>query len=214
MKIFKFHSAAVVLMLASWTEAAGPLDGVKTASEAAQSKAAGAELVEIEGFADPEGDIPCSGRSFSNTWHYKFHSSSYGGWFIVNVCGGNFINAARHFPLRKSEEPTRALPVSFADSGAVLEKLDRDGVFHGTGGTRNREILMDIRYLPEKDGRPAGCYWTVSQGKEKALTDCYGKKHWAAGKAKPAPAKTPKAGTRRLPGNTWDREKINERLHD
>lgn len=191
MKIF-LPPAAVLMLLASWTRAAGPLEGVKTASEAAEFRTAGAELVEIEGFSDPEGDISCSGKSFSDTWHYKFYSPAYGGWLMINACGDNFVNAAKHFPYRKAEEPTKALPASFADSGAVLEKLDRDGVFQGTGGTRNREILMNIRYHPEKNGRPAGCYWTVSQGKQKVLTGCDGKKHWVAaagGKPKLAPGK-------------------------
>lgn len=176
-------TAAALLLLAPVAWAAGPLEGVKTASEAAEFRAPGSELVEIEGFADPKGDIPCSGKSFSNAWHYKFHSYDTGEWLMVNACGGNFLNAAKHFPGSKAAEPVKALPAAFADSGPLLSKLIKDGAFQPGPPSRDRNILMNIRYRPEKGERPAGCYWAVSLEKKKVLADCAGKQHWAEGAA-------------------------------
>ncbi len=195
MKSLKVSAAAALLLLAPLAQAAGPFEGVKTASEAAEFRAPGSKLVEIEGFTDPEGDIPCSGKSFSNSWHYKFHSASTGGWLIVNACGENFINAATHFPSARSEEPVRTLPASFAGAAAVLKKLQKDGVFQAAPASSDREILMAVRYMPAKSGRPAGCYWTVSREKQKVLADCQGKEHWTTGAApgaKLAPSTAPK----------------------
>ncbi|OGS12286.1 MAG: hypothetical protein A2285_04640 [Elusimicrobia bacterium RIFOXYA12_FULL_57_11] len=154
------------------------LEGMDTAAAAAKIRAAGAVLVEVEGFTDPEGNIPCVGKSFSNVWHYKFYSRSSGGWLIINVCGTEFTNASKHEPENRSEESTKALPAFLADSRTILAKLTKDGAFTGTGTARNREIYLKAAYLPGSDGRPAGCYWTVSQGRTKIFTGCDGKKTW------------------------------------
>jgi hypothetical protein len=160
--------------------AAGPREGLSAAAEAAQARLPGSELVEVEGFTDPEGDIPCSAKALANVWHYKFYSEADAKWLVANSCGDIFMNAAENLPYLKSEEPTVPLPAEFADSTAVLEKLDKAGALQLPGGTSSREILMNVRILPAKDGRPAGCYWTVKAGKQKAFMDCAGKKHWAA----------------------------------
>lgn len=175
------NAAIICLLLALPAGAAGPLEGVGTASEAAVLRAADAELVEIEGFTGPEGDIPCSPRSYSNNWRYKFYSRSSKGWLLVHACGSGLMNVAKHFPGSASEEPTESLPPSFSDPESVLKKMEGDGVFRGAGDAQNREILMKLRRLPEKDGREEGCYWTVSQGKAKALADCGAKKSWKLG---------------------------------
>ena len=169
------------LLLALPAGAAGPLEGIRTASDAAEVRVGDAQLVEIEGFTGPDGDIPCSARSFSNNWHYKFYSASSGEWLIINACGPEFMNAAKHFPDRKAEEPVTRLPASFAEPGSVLKKMGADGTFSGSGNAGERGILVQVRSLPEKDGRPAGCYWTVSQGKAKAMADCGNKKRWKLG---------------------------------
>lgn len=184
--------AAILLLSLAPAFAAGTSEGLKTAAEAAELRLPGSELVEIEGFTDPEGDIPCVKRSLASVWHYKFYDDTSAKWLIVNSCGDVFVNAAENLPYLKAEEPTRALPASFSDSAAVLKKLYKASAFRPGGGTQNREILMNVRYLPEKDGRPAGCYWTVSLGKQKVFMDCAGKKHWAAAgssgpKLKPGP---------------------------
>ena len=178
--------AVMLLLLPGFSAsamAAANAEGTGTAAGEAQLRVPGAVLVEVEGFTDPAGDIPCIGKSFSNIWQYKYYSSATAEWLIVNTCGNNFINASRHFPRAIAEEPTRALPARFADSRAVLGMLDREKVFTGTGSARDRSILMTAAYLPPKDGRPAGCYWTVSQGKVKVFADCEGKKHWGAAAA-------------------------------
>ena len=174
------------LLLAAPAAAAGPADGRATAAAEAGLRLGGAELVEIEGFTSPDGSIPCSGRSFSNSWHYKFHAG--GEWLIVNACGENFINAARHNPYRSPEEPRKKLPYAFAGPAEVLRKMEKDGVFKPQPNPLSRDVLMRVRMLPAKDGRPEGCYWFASQGKAKALADCAGEKTWALG----APAATGK----------------------
>lgn len=171
------------LLLALPAGAAGPADGRGTASAEAGLRAEGAELVEIDGFAGPTGDIPCRGKSFSNAWHYKFFVPSSGEWLIVNACGDNFINAARHFPYMKSGEPTKKLPYAYAEPAAVLKKLQADGLFTPEPNPFSRDIQMKLRLLPAKDGRPEGCYWSVSQGKVKVLADCAAEKTWKLGKA-------------------------------
>lgn len=175
------NAALLGLLLALPAAAAGPREGTATASGEAELRVPDAELVEIEGFTGPDGDIPCAARSFSSNWHYKFYSVSSGEWLIVNACGTRFMNAAKHFPAMKTEESVTRLPAAFSDPGSVLTKLQADGIFTGTGSSREREILMTVRNLPEKDGRPAGCYWLVSQGKAKALADCRNKKSWKLG---------------------------------
>ena len=175
------NTAILCLMLALPADAAGPREGIGTAAGEAEFRVADAELVEIEGFTSPEGELPCSPRSYSNNWHYKFYSPSSGEWLLVNACGPDFMNVAKHIPNPVSEEPTKRLPASFADPGTVLKKMADDGVFRGAGDARNREVLMKLRHLPEKDGREAGCYWTVSRGKAKALADCEAGKIWKLG---------------------------------
>ncbi len=177
------NTAILCLLLALPAGAAGPREGINTAAGEAEYRVTDAELVEIEGFTSPEGDIPCAPKSYSNNWHYKFYSPSSGEWLLVNACGPGFMNVAKNIPDRASEEPTKRLPPSFADPGTVLKKMAADGVFSGTGDARNREILMKVRNLPAKDGRPAGCYWTVSQGRAKALADCEAEKTWKLGGA-------------------------------
>jgi len=183
-------ACVIVLLLlpgfSALASAATNAEGTGTAAGEAKLRVPGAVLVEVEGFVDPEGDIPCVGKSFSNIWQYKYYSGATAEWLIVNTCGNNFINASKHFPRAIAEEPTKALPAYFADSRAVLEMLQREKVFTGAGSARDRGILLTASYLPPKDGRPAGCYWTVSQDKVKILADCEGKKHWGTGKAAPA----------------------------
>ncbi|MBI4351943.1 MAG: hypothetical protein HY550_10930 [Elusimicrobia bacterium] len=182
------NALLLCLLLAPAAPAAGPREGIGTAKGEAEFRAADAVLVEIEGFVSPEGDIPCAPRSYSNNWHYKFHLPSSGEWLLVNACGDGFMNVARHLPARRPEEPVQRLPVSFAAPEDVLKKMADDGVFRGTGDAGNRGILMKLRHLPAKDGREAGCYWTVSQGKAKALADCGAEKTWKPGGGKAAPA--------------------------
>ena len=165
------------LLLAAPAAAAGPADGRATAAAEAGLRLGGAELVEIEGFTAPDGSIPCSGRSFSNSWHYKFHSG--GEWLNVNACGENFINAARHNPYRSTDEPRKKLPYAFAAPAEVLQKMEKDGVFKPIPNPLSRDVLMRLRMLPAAEGRPEGCYWFVSQGKAKALADCAAEKTWA-----------------------------------
>ncbi|MGD9641296.1 MAG: hypothetical protein AB7V08_01005 [Elusimicrobiales bacterium] len=167
------------LLLAVPAAAGGPADGRATAAAEAGLRLGGAELVELEGFTAPDGSIPCAGRSFSNSWHYKFHSG--GEWLIVNACGENFINAARHNPYRNADEPRKKLPYAFAAPGEVLKKMEKDGVFKAQPNPLSRDVLMRVRMLPAAEGRPEGCYWFVSQGKAKALADCAGEKTWALG---------------------------------
>lgn len=167
------------LLLAAPAAAAGPADGRATAAAEAGLRLGGAELVEIEGFTAPDGSIPCSRRSFSNSWHYKFHSG--GQWLIVNACGADFINAARHNPYRSPDEPRKKLPYAFAAPADVLKKMELDGVFKPVPNPLSRDVLMRVRVLPAAAGRPEGCYWFVSQGKTKALADCAGEKTWALG---------------------------------
>lgn len=179
---------ALVLALTPPARAAGPADGRATASAEASLRAEGAELVEIEGFTGPDGDIPCKGNSFANAWHYKFYVPASGEWLIVNACGDNFINAAKNIPYMKSEEPDKKLPYSFAAPAAVLKKLEADGAFRAEPNPFSRDVRMLLRMMPAKDGRPAGCYWTVSQGKAKAMADCPAEKTWKIGKGAPAAA--------------------------
>ena len=146
--------------------------------------------MEIDGFVAPDGDIPCKGKSFSNAWHYKFYVPGSGEWLIVNACGDNFINAAKHFPYMKADEPDKKLPYTLASPAAVLKKLKDEGLFDPAPNPFSRDIQLKARMLPEKQGRPAGCYWTVSQGKARAITDCAAGQAWKitapAGKAKAA----------------------------
>ena len=50
--------------------------------------------------------------------------------------------------------------------------MAEDGVFLPEPNPYDRDVLMNIRRLPAAEGRPEGCYWTVSRGKVKALADC------------------------------------------
>lgn len=193
-------AAALLLCLAcSPAMAAGPLEGISAAKDEAAMRYPGADLVEIEGFAGTDGDIPCAGSSFSNNWHYKFHSS--GGWAIVNACGPRVMNAATHYPSVPSAEPSQALPPSFLNSAALLRKLAKAGVFTPEPGGRDRDVLMNVRILPAKGERKAGCYWTVSQGPRKAIAACDGSGAAALSKAPAAQAKAarplPKGGVQR-----------------
>ncbi len=171
------------MLTAYSAQAAGALSGAAAASEAAELRAPGSSLVEIEGFAAPDGTIPCAKKSYSNSWHYKFYSG--GEWLLINACGGDFIDAAKDFPQDKDAEPTKPLPASFSDSREILKKLQKAGSFKGPSESYERDMLMRAAYLKEEGGRPAGCYWTVSRGKEKIFMDCEGKKQWSDGK-KPA----------------------------
>ena len=164
--------------------AAGPAEGIATAREGAELRTEGPELVEIEGFAGADGEIPCSRSSYSNSWHYKFHSAD--GWFLVNACGQNFLNTSKHTPYGKAGEPEKPLPASFAAPAEVLKKMAADGVFLPEPNPYDRDVLMNVRRLPAADGRPEGCYWTVSQGKVKALADCAAEKTWKLSGARPA----------------------------
>ncbi|PIU20105.1 MAG: hypothetical protein COT18_04000, partial [Elusimicrobia bacterium CG08_land_8_20_14_0_20_59_10] len=165
-----------LLLCAAPLWAAGPRDGIETAQAAASVRLEGAVLVEVEGFTDPEGDIPCAGKSFSHSWHYKFYSAASRRWLMVNTCGTKFINISRHFPAMNRSDPTIRVPSSFADPAEILEKLAKAGAFRGTGSAKDRRILMNMRVLPAAKGIEAACYWTVSQGREKAVIDCAGKK--------------------------------------
>lgn len=187
---------AALLPAAGPAAAAGPAEGLGTALGEAELRYGGAELVEIEGFAGPDGQIPCTRASYSNSWHYKFRSG--GDWYIVNACGSSLVNAGRHMPYDRSGEPVRRLPDRFASPAEALEKLKADGVFSPVPNPLgDRDVLLRIRYLPAKDGRPEGCYWFASQGKAKALADCAAEKTWklsapaaaAGGAAKGASAK-------------------------
>lgn len=177
---------AAVLLSALPAAAAGPAEGVATAAEAARLRDGGGDLVEIEGFAGPDGNIPCAGSSYSNSWHYKFYAG--GEWLMVNACGQNFLNTSRHMPYSKTDEPEKRLPAVFASPAEVLKKLAADKVFSPVPNPYDRDVLMRIRILPAKDGRPEGCYWAVSQGKAKALADCDAGKTWKLGG--PAAART------------------------
>lgn len=165
-----------LLLCTSPVWAAGPRDGVETAQAAASARLEGAALVEIEGFTDPIGDIPCAGKSFSHSWHYKFYSAASRQWLMVNACGTNLINVSRHFPAMNRSDPTTRVPSSFAAPAEILEKLAKAGAFRGTGSAKDRRILMSLRILPAAKGIEAACYWTVSQGRAKAVIDCAGKK--------------------------------------
>lgn len=176
--------AGLCLLASAPARAAGPAEGTAAASAEAEFRMEGAELVEIEGFTDAAGDIPCSRKSFSNSWHYKFHSS--GAWLKVNACAGTVINAAKHLPYRSGQEPRTKLQYSYASPAEVLRKLDSDGVFRPVPNPLDRDVLMRISHLPAKDGRPAGCYWYVSQGRAKAVTDCMAEKTWKLGGKAPS----------------------------
>jgi hypothetical protein len=184
------------LLLAAPAAAAGPADGRATAAAEAGLRLEGAELVEIEGFTAPDGGIPCSGKSFSNSWHYKFHAG--GQWLIVNACGEYFINAARHNPYRNTQEARQKLPCVFAAPADVLRQMEKDGVFKPKPNPLSRDVLMRVRMLPAEQGRPEGCYWFVSQGKTKALADCAGEKTWALGGQSKKKFKAADAATTRL----------------
>lgn len=179
--------AALVLSLlaAGPAAAAGPAEGLGTALGEAELRYGGADLVEIEGFAGPDGQIPCTRASYSNSWHYKFFAG--GDWYIVNACGPNLVNAGRHMPYDRSGEPGRRLPDRFSAPAEVLKKLKADGVFApAPNPLGDRDVLLRIRFLPARDGRPEGCYWFASQGKAKALADCRAEKTWKL--SDPAPA--------------------------
>ncbi len=178
--------AVLALLLAPQARAAGPAEGAPSARAEAEFRLPGAELVEIEGFASPAGDIPCGKRSFSNSWHYKFHAA--GDWLTINACADSVLNAAKHLPYSKTEEPRTKLASAYASPGEVLKKLAEDGNFSPVPNPLDRDILMRVRNLPAKDGRPAGCYWFVSQGKAKALADCAAEQTWNLAKAGPAAA--------------------------
>ena len=179
--------AALLTASVSTARAAGSRDGLATASAEAASRLSGAVLTEIEGFADTGGTIPCAGKSFSKTWHYKFYAASTREWLLVNACAGTFIDASKQVPSMDSDDPTSRLPAVFADSPEILKKLAATNAFRPAPNSLSRDILMNIRVLPKKDNRPAGCYWTVSQGKAKVVTDCDGKKVWSpAGATAPA----------------------------
>jgi|GEM_PF-1640519 len=169
----------LLLLLALPAAASGPAAGIPAAKEAAELRLEGAQLVEIEGFAGTDGDIPCSRSSYSNSWHYKFYSA--GEWLLVNACGPNFLNAAKDAPYSTAGLPVKRLPASFAAPAQVLKKLADDGVFIPVPNQFDRDVLMNIRLLPAAGGRPAGCYWSVSQGKVKALADCAAEKTWKPG---------------------------------
>lgn len=180
-------SAALLaaFLLASPARAAAPGEGRATAAAEAGVRLEGAELVEIDGFTGPDGDIPCRVKSFSNAWHYKFYSA--GDWLMVNACGDKFINAAKHLPYMKGDEPRKKLPYTIAPPGEVLKKLAADGVFTPEPNPFSRDIQMRVSILPAKDGRPEGCYWYVAQGKAKVLADCAGENTWKLGAKKAAP---------------------------
>lgn len=173
-----------LLLLSLPAAAAGPAEGIAAAREGAELRTEGPELVEIEGFTGVDGDIPCSRSSYSNSWHYKFHSAD--GWFLVNACGQNFINSSKHITYGKAAEPEKPLPASFADPAEVLKKMAEDGVFLPEPNPYDRDVLMNIRRLPAAEGRPEGCYWTVSRGKVKALADCAAERTWKLSGARPA----------------------------
>lgn len=189
-------AAAIAAPRAGAAEASGARAGIPAAAGEADLRAPGASLVEIEGFTDPQGRIPCGRRSFSNSWHYKFYDGA--DWMLVNACAGNAINAAKHIPYDKTGEPAMTLPASFSDSPEILEGLKKAGFFLAPPSPYERDILMKVSRLPAKADRPEGCYWTVSRGKERVVTDCAGERRWT--EAKPgsgktaAPAKTDSAG--------------------
>jgi len=166
-----------LLALAFPAAAAGPAEGVSTARAEAELRADAPVLVEIEGFAGPDGQIPCSRSSYSNSWHYKFYAA--GEWLIVNACGPSFINYAKHTPYDTSGEPRTRLPRSFASPAEVLKKLAEDKIFVPVPNQFDRDVLMTLHNLPAADGRPEGCYWSVSQGKTRVLADCAAEKTWA-----------------------------------
>ncbi|MHB0995819.1 MAG: hypothetical protein ACYC2I_05555 [Elusimicrobiales bacterium] len=174
----KARAAILLCLLAAGpAAAAGPSEGLGAALGEAELRYGGAELVEIEGFTGPDGQIPCTRASYSNSWHYKFRTGS--DWYIVNACGPNVVNAARHMPYNSSGEPVRRLPGRFASPTEVLEKLKTDGVFApAPNPLGDRDVLLRIRFLPAKDGRPEGCYWFASQGRAKALADCAAQTTW------------------------------------
>ena len=188
MKNHAILTLLAVLFLAAPARSAGPQDGVGTAQNAASARLTGAILVEVEGFADPKGDIPCARNSFSFAWHYKFYSPASREWLLVNACGSRLVNTSRHFPSMNVAEPTPRVPFDFADSAAVLEKLAKAGAFKGTGSAKEREILMNMRIQPAKKGAAPACHWTVSQGRAKAVIDCAGEKIITAPAQPAAPA--------------------------
>jgi hypothetical protein len=100
---------------------------------------------------------------------------------LVNACGPNFINAAKDRPYGTAGLPVKRLPASFASAAEVLKKLAEDGIFLPAPNKFDRDVLMNIRYLPASGGRPEGCYWSVSQGRTKALADCAAEKTWKLG---------------------------------
>lgn len=178
------------LLLAAAARAAGPGAGMGVALGEAELRYPDARLVEIEGFTDVAGDIPCKGRSYSRVWHYKYFIPSSGEWLIVNACGETFVNAAKHIPYLKSGEPTLAVPERFAAPAEVLRRLKEDKLLAPEPNRFSLDLRLQLRMHPARDGRPAGCYWTASQGKAAAMTDCGAEKSWSLAKGKPAAAGT------------------------
>lgn len=181
----KILYALLLAALPAASFAAGGGDGVAAAKGTAGARAPGYSLVEIEGFADWNGDIPC-GKRYSANWHYKFYSSSEASWFLVNACGGAVLNTAKHFPADAAAEPRTALPRLFMDSVGIMKKLKKEGLFTAKSTALDRDMYMRMAWLPEAGPRPAGCYWSVTRGKEKTLVDCDGLKRYSAA---PPPAK-------------------------
>lgn len=160
--------------------AAGSAAGRAYAAGEAAGRLPGAALVEIEGFADDAGGIPCGKKAYSSTWHYKFYSPASQAWVLANACGSFVLNSANHIPSRASAAPREPLPAALADSSAVAEALKKDGLFTEPSAALDRDLYMRAAWLPEEGARPAGCYWEVSRGREKAYLDCAGLKRYAA----------------------------------
>ncbi|MDA8130164.1 MAG: hypothetical protein M0011_01535 [Elusimicrobia bacterium] len=179
-------AVCLLLLLPLRAGAAAPDDGRADAAAAAGLRLEGPALVQIEGFTGPDGDVPCRPRSFSNTWHYKFRSG--GEWLTVDACGSDVINVSRDL---SGGGPSEKLPYRLAAPSKVLKKLAADGVFTAEADPYGRSVLMRAAVQPAKDGRPAGCYWHVSQGKAEALADCAGERTW---KITAAPPKARAAG--------------------
>lgn len=154
----------------------------------AAARAPGSALVEIEGFADWNGDIPC-GKRYSNTWHYKFFSASDSSWYLVNACGDAVMNSAKHYPGDATAEPRTTLPRAFMNSADIIKKLKAEGMFKEKSKSLDRDMYMRMAFLPESGPRPAGCYWAVTRAKEKTLMDCEGTKRYSA--APPPPKAAP-----------------------
>ena len=173
-------AAALLLFFQLRAAAAPPAEGKAAASAAAELRLGGAELVQIEGFTGPDGDIPCRPRSYSNTWHYKFRSG--GEWLTVDACGPDVLNVSRDLSVG---EPSEKLPYRVAEPSKVLKKLAAEGLFKPEPDPYGRSVLMRAAVLPAGDGRPAGCYWRVSQGKAAALADCSAEKAWKLSAAAP-----------------------------